>query len=465
VGTPVLEFDYEYSNTEFVDSQIYSFTDTEKDYREISTQLQFWTGGVPGVPRTNFIQLAVSAWDRLANVAIPPTSITMWGGAERCDSSGNVYLSGADNTWYTCTPEADHAVYSNYTFGVTPSIAYLAISRGGSDITGQTNTVIVGEQIALTCLFVDAATNASSIAPITNFQWTVPGSYLSNYLVTNWMVTNLYLSGGGITNCCVTNAMATNSFLMSSSAVISTVIMTNSGVTFYWYDGSGSSTFEVQCTAIAKGVTMTAKTKFNVIRPSVDWIAVITGPVGINPDLIVESDHHGPVLQFGTNYPTPPGITFVLTNVNLNGWASGSWDFLSAQIGNTTSTSYQTNGTNVVGVGAGLDAQYPDSTFHLGVNEVDSDSPAEPLPSTLRKAFRADSFSTYLLFKPEGGMAVPMRRFDWNWSGIATNSTSSWTLVPGSESSTISANNVDTTSYPLWTNLLQNLSYSITNTP
>jgi hypothetical protein len=380
-------------------------SDTEKDYREIYTQLQFWTGGVPGVARPNFIQLNVFAWDRLANVAIPPTNVTMWSGAyeKRCDSNGNVYISGADNNWYTCTPQAHQAGYSNYTFTVVPAVAYLAITRGTNNVAGQTNTVIVGEQITLTAKFVDAAGNDYNIAPITNFQWSIPGNYISNFVGT-----------------------ATNSIMY---ALTNAADFTNSSVKFAWVDGSGGALFEVQCTAIVKGVTVTAKTKFNVIRPSVDWIGTITGNVGINPNLVVNGEPRGPALQFGTNFPQSSGMTFLLTNLNLNGWSGISWDFLSVQIGTSTRTFSETNGTNFVAVGAGLDEEYPYEVFPLGVHEVVKDSPAVPLASYGAVSV-IDSFSMFLLFEPSSGVPVPVRRIDWNWRGTAAISNGIWNLVP-----------------------------------
>ncbi len=150
--------------------------------------LRYWTGGVEGVPRNNFLKLHVSATDNFTMSPIPATNLTIGSTSYgRADSNGDIYVPGEDNKWYDGTVFADQTRYSNYTFALTPASAYLQIARtGGSGtnlIAGQTNTVIVGEQIALTCQFVDPATGLPySIAPITNFQWTVPGRTISNYI-------------------------------------------------------------------------------------------------------------------------------------------------------------------------------------------------------------------------------------------------------------------------------------------
>jgi hypothetical protein len=418
----VLEFDYEYSDTEFVYSQIYSLTDTEKDYREISTQLQFWTGGVPGVPRTNFIQLAVSAWDKLANVALPPTNITMWSGAyqKRCDSSGNVYISGADNTWYTCTPEADHAVYSNYTFGVTPSIAYLAISRGGSDITGQTNTVIVGEQITLTCLFVDAATNAYNIAPITNFQWSIPGSTVSNYIPSTPV-----------------------------SLLHSNLNTTNASIYFYWYQPG--TDLEVQCTAISKGVTMTMKTKFNVVAPSYTLSICPSNAVALDNNYFPNGLYAGDALHFGDGR-TNHGVVFRATAGSL---VETNFDLAFCQTMADQATVWLSSGWRsnrfISGI---LDNPFPYSSRRDTNDLYAIDSPGIAAGMNLDGIQRSDQFDLYLLYQHPGGIWVPLSVASWSWSGLGTN-TPQWTLVSSSQI-TNCVSGSSNPGFPFWTNTYSN---------
>ncbi len=184
--------------------------------------------------------------------AVPGTNISTYFGTG--NANNDIYYYGlADNAWYDGTPTLP-AKYSNYTFSVSVQKAKLKIIRtvGSSsfDMTGQTTNVIVGEQIALSCQFDDG-----TIAPITNFQWTVPGTFISNY---------------------VANSTSGTVYPLTNSAAF-----TNSGITYYWVDGSGESLLEVQCTVIAKGVTMTAKAKFNVVRPAPAFTATINDVVSL----------------------------------------------------------------------------------------------------------------------------------------------------------------------------------------
>jgi hypothetical protein len=192
--------------------------------------LHLRTGGVAGRSATGFFKLTAHAWKvPSTGTAIPNTSLMVGGAA--CDTNGAAYGALPDNAEYDATVHAEQAGYSNFTFEVEVAKAYLQIWRNGSDIAEKTNTVIVGEQIALTCRF------DNDIAPITNFQWTVPGNTVSNYVPSTPV-----------------------------SLLHSNLNLTNASIYFYWY--RPDSELEVQCTVIAKGVTITAKTKFNVISPS-----------------------------------------------------------------------------------------------------------------------------------------------------------------------------------------------------
>jgi hypothetical protein len=419
---PPLAFTFQYAKTWYGWTTNWSGNDVYMtEWQDIGTHLKYWSGGTPGIAATNFIKLTASAFDVIGHQWIAPASLILPPGP--CDSNGSVYFRDADHQYGEATVTAPG--FSNYTFDVTMDKAKLALTRGGADITGQTNTVIVGEQIALTCKFLNMAGADSSIAPITNFQWSIPGTYISNYVTTVSTGTVYYL----------TNVSD----------------FKNASITYYWVQGSGGSPLEVQCTAIAKGVTMTAKAKFNVIRPSVDWNSTFTAQVAVDTNWSYPGKSLVTPLHLG-NPSGMSGITFVATNFDLSTYVGGGWEFLAVQIGSSTVVYSQTNGTNIVGQGAGLDSELPYDTFPLGLPGVTSDNPTEELASVNRTVARSDAFSMFLLFQPWGGIAVPLRRIDWSWSGTATNALGVWSLVLGSGTETISANNVDTTSFPIWTN-------------
>ena len=68
---------------------------------------------------------------------------------------------------------------SNDSFNITPSPGLTIVDgNSGQDLTLQTNTVIVGQQMNLLCKTV--TTNGPVLS---NFKWTVPGYAISNYVV------------------------------------------------------------------------------------------------------------------------------------------------------------------------------------------------------------------------------------------------------------------------------------------
>jgi hypothetical protein len=61
------------------------------------------------------------------------------------------------------------------------------------------------------------------------------------------------------------------------------------------------------------------------------------------------------------------------------------------------------------------------------------------------------SFSTWLMFRPDGDGAidVPVRRIDWDWSGKAAIIDGEWQVIDAHRSPDPSS--VETTDFPRWT--------------
>jgi hypothetical protein len=317
-----------------------------------------------------------------------------------------VYVQEPDNDWRDPTVRAQnvgHGGQTNYTFGVEVEKAYLTITRGGVAITGQTNTVIVGEQVALSCVL------SPGLAPITSFQWTIPGTYISNY-VTSATLGKVYP---------LTNASD----------------FTNSTITYYWVQGSGGSSLEVQCTAIVKGVTLTAKAKFNVIRPTASLTASITGAIALDNNY----ENNVFALHFGW---VPAGIIFDYSTT-----ASGTWNFAQLVNSYVARQRDQTDGTWYRAQGAGLDESFPYPTFRPLYGT--SDSPGIEVIAGSSGVSLSYSFSMYLMFKPPGGIYVPIRKINWGFDAAATKS-GTWGSPSGAPY--VDPNDTDATSHPEWVN-------------
>jgi hypothetical protein len=296
-------------------------------------------------------------------------------------------------------------------------------------LSGQTNTVIVGQQMYLTCkLSVNNATAWNSM--LTNFQWTVPGDTISNYVVEQ----------------------------DESSATVGTNFpTTNSSAVFYWLDGASNRV--VRCSAMLGGITFSNQATFNIIRPTIDFTGTI-GVVFLDTNCIyfpnTLSLHLGGTVNNGTtNY----GITCLSTNPNLYGYdTNSSAGFIVAQIITNFSISYtSSNGSTASTNISGLDNSYPVENLGDGNNKTFYDAPADAIvQANLVQLSVTDSFSTFVMFIPDEPLAipVPLRRVDWTWSGTASFTNGQWILT--SPNSAITANNQNTLSFPTWTNVFRN---------
>ncbi|HTB82830.1 MAG TPA: hypothetical protein VK742_04180 [Candidatus Sulfotelmatobacter sp.] len=317
---------------------------------------------------------------------------------------------------------------NNYSFKVQP-VPGLSIydANSGQDLTLQTNTVIVGQQMNLICKTV--STNGPTL---NNFQWRVPGFAISNYVVA----------------------------ADGSSAMVVTNFATNNGnVMFYWVDGATNRV--VQCSATVEGKIITAQTTFNVVRPVASVSAITSSAqVGTNYDtatnLVVSFGtlNGQPGISFRALITMPPGMAYNWGDTN----SSTEWvqliyppDLETVTTGDGVSHfEYETNTT--------LDTQYPyNDTNNPDENNFESDSPASPdLENSDYAASDSISAKMWLMFKPDDGNWVPLRTVTWNYSASATNNGTAWILT-GSSWTTNPPDADAGVTYPTWTSNVTNL--------
>ncbi len=317
---------------------------------------------------------------------------------------------------------------SNYSFNMQ-AVPGLTIVDGnsGQDLTMQTNTVIVGQQMNLICKTVTA--NGPTL---NNFQWTVPGFAISNYVV------------------------AADS---SSAAVVTNFPLNNSYVVFYWVDGASNRV--IHCSATVQGKTITAQATFNVIRPSIDFVGTKMDAVAANQNFYSFSNMT--FIHFGgsnSNGVVVPGIEFKCTNPNVFDWNQGSYGFESVQIivsdvtvRNKTDGSIVTKSTN------GLDNIFPYMSLGDGEDTTTSDGPGSSVLTNDTQVSISQTFKMVLLFDSfPPSIPIPLREVDWNWSGVAvTNGNGGWALITANSQAAITGNNINTTTFPVWTNVVQNI--------
>jgi hypothetical protein len=313
----------------------------------------------------------------------------------------------------------------------------------GNDLTLQTNTVIVGQQMNLTCQILYTNSFFTNNFVVTNFQWTVPG-----YALTNWYTSS--------------DRETTNGYPIPLSAT------NGQTVRFFWVNGSTNInaplSYTVHASATVNGFPVTGVATFNVVKPMARIFAQ-TSVVALGWNINASS--YG--LFFGTNLGQA-GITFSNTaklppGTNYNHGDMSSllccWQVIDPPYESEQYFLIDTNApivaTNIVGIpieistndGLTLDGTSP---YGFVSYPIANDSPGVRTDMPYEVGASMSQYSRmWLMFKPDGGNFVPVRAVDWFCSGSATNRGSGWVLT--SRNWSVNPQDIDPgTSYPTWTN-------------
>ena len=310
---------------------------------------------------------------------------------------------------YKNSMPCDTNVYSATPLGLSFNVLSLNITDGsGNNISSanSNNVVIVGQGVGLT-----AQTCGGTFS---NFVWNVAGSAFSSYSAN-------YQTG----------------------KVVTVFPLTNSSVSFYWKDGGSKS---VSCSAVCAGVSCSTNVTITVVRPTAQIISK-TGIVGLDAGAL----HDGVNTSIST-----VGISFTNTLTMPSGYYnSGDTNYSIEWVQKITSTVRRLQTNNVSGdwyrlsASDVLDTTYP-YPFDAGYGNESSDSPSQGLGGTLYKSASVnDSFTRWLLFKPDGGEWVPLRQVNWSWSAAASLVGGTWSLTSGTNSP--NPTDSDSTAHPEWT--------------
>lgn len=395
-------------------------------------------GGVVGLP-PQWLQINGQTLidTGLTNLAASTGGLTGTGLSVNSDWGATV-VSGRSGEPVDVTPVATR-VYKNkdYTFNALAYQLNLKIfDANGNDLTLQTNTVMVGQQMNLTCQL--SITNAFMTNLVfTNFQWTVPG-----YALTNWFISQ--------------DTHETNGYPLPLTST------NNVSVRFFWTDGATNvataSNLVVTCSATVNGAPVAAQATFNVMKPMVK-ISTQTSVLTLSNDVA----HDTYSLCFGT-YPAPgskyvPGIlfapTYKLPDIETN-QISPSFEWWQIITNYQVVVGYSSGPPTIIEITNELvsDGQQIDYGFdaHNFPFPQTDDSPSVPILDGSEIGVSLALHATmWLMFKPYGGQWVPVRSVPWYCSGSATNLGSSWSLT----SSSWSTNPPDFDAgrnYPTWTN-------------
>lgn len=358
--------------------------------------------------------------------SIPPQRIYV-------DNFGNLDMNGfalaampdhSELDVKTTVPGTNDYIIAESAASYTPVISF-----NGQPVTGSTVTVFVGQLISLTCRLLAPAGFPS--VSITNCQWTIPGFAISNYVPS-----------------------------MTSSMVYSNFPTDNSNVFFYWADGG---TNQVQCVVTVLGQQLTpARATFNVMKPEATWTLTPMDQVAVDTNFAGNSYGYY-YLRTGKNYSTNDvGMLYQYQAVDLKGY-SGSYQFQFVQIAtldwriNLALDFPTTNLFSEYILATGVDAPFGNYFYERWFVQSgqSEDTPADKLTLSTAFDWRRDNFECYLMFKPDGGIPVPIKLATWNWYGraqqVGTNSPPRFVGVPPFTSPQPGVG-VNCSVFPHWTN-------------
>src|SRR5271155_705097 len=322
--------------------------------------------------------------------------------AAQADYTWTDTASGATSDYFQLYFELGGTVAEviDVTVGLTPGTTSARIFLNGVDVTGTTQTVVVGQQIPLT-----ATVSAPSGATVQSQSWSVPGTLIQSYAAGS--------TGEQI-------VPVTADELQSSAA------------TFHWIDSAEARQIAYNYT-LSNGLTGSASVTFNILAPgpSDPALPLLTTDVGtveivrLFPGTALNRPvtSHSEAMLFG-NFGFNNGITITPNLTSPNG-VTGTVFLLQLADAGTTKT--PNSGDTQVCAASGFDNTWVGS-------EVDS--PGVELPARFKAISETMTARAYLLWQPNllHSIAVPLGVLPWSWSGSATRIpyTTIWRLEPGS---------------------------------
>jgi hypothetical protein len=347
-----------------------------------------------------------------------------------CPYDPNVFGNdGPHAGWYWYTTAVAHIT--------VVGVDIVDLGRGGKLITGLTSTIVVGQVNYL----------SGDVEPygleITSNQWTVPGD--DGTLIYDY----------------------TQSSEEGKVYPLSPGYLQSQDVQFYWV--AGGTNLLVTYAATIDGHVYSAKTTFNVLRPTATLPSTTTPdlpPVAVGPD--PRAPISGVSLHFGLAQWPSDGIIWNAT-VSTGSGEQGQIAFTQLVRTDTLYTADNPNGdmSEVSSNGAyvldGGPPQYSEpadinsntANFHYSSN----DSPFVGLPSWDKHVSRRDDFQLYLMYKSDeaGSVWVTLCELDWYWCGAATKAGGAWSLDGDTGDSSINPVGVDSIKLPQWEGCVQGL--------
>jgi hypothetical protein len=289
--------------------------------------------------------------------------------------------------------------------------------------------------------YVDLKVEDPNGGAVANIQWTVPATIFKDY---------------------------TSSTKEAKKTDVAANDLKQQVINFFWSD-SGDKAVSVQATV--GGKPGKAKATLSVKQPTTSLTASEFGDVYLVPNYNPPSQPGVTATAFGVfkdKDGTPPGIKLSGKVQVPQGFAEGSWRFVQLVNSKQLSLKGKDELLKIDTGGFVLDTDLPYKTLEKGGKDLATGDTAYTMVDTLEaycllkndtmeivldSAERSDAFKTYIMFKPAGAKSqyVPLKRFDWNWSGKAIRDANAktYTLQKGAEAKKADAA-ADDAKHPEW---------------
>ncbi len=311
----------------------------------------------------------------------------------------------------------------------------------GQNLSNQTQTVVVGQQIQLI--------GVSNLPGAFQQAWSVSSSsYVGGYNVV--CTPNQDCESPTASQSCLVdqNAMSASNPNGCLPQGTTKLIMDAQTLTIYFTQvPAGPVTVTYALYGQGYNPVAMATTTFNVVGPTGTGVSVflLKGPaIAPGPP---------PLLQLGSS---KPGIGFQGSATPPTGYA-GNFGFV--QIVSSASLVYgYPNGTFRTCGGSGLDTTYPYDEFPNPPQTASVyDTPSVQLnSSTYTSQSDFNTFVMFLMWQPDfaNSIPVPLGYVNWGWGGLATYTSGAWVLTNAPEAYYTVIQ--PTTTYPLWSQLNPN---------
>ncbi len=279
----------------------------------------------------------------------------------------------------TFTYKVSDDVHESGDVTVTIHIAQvrLRVVAGGPSVAGQTTSTLDGKRNNLLVELENACGRTMAVS------WTIPGSAVDNY------------------------DLATNTVTYVTSELM------NESIDWYWTIENSTQTVSVDVTV--EGQTATLTRNYSVARPC----ASVT--VGTTSVYRQHSDP-GAFIDFSGYMAVGFGDAMGTEGIIMTGDNGDPGQFAWVQIINSYSLSAVWDGDAPEGIRLVTGANILDVEPGEPITEapVFKDAPTIPILAGMHHVETNQQFSTYVLFKPDGGIYVPMEKVNWYWSFSGT---------------------------------------------